>query len=332
MLISEALIPDLAAAAIGFTIITYVILDGTDLGVGILLATRRDPADKQVMVNSILPIWDGNETWLVLGAGGLLALFPVAYSILFSALYIPIITMLLALIGRAVALEFRADASTRMKRGLDICLIAGSTIATLCQGIVMGCVMQGVEHRDGRFAGDGWEWLGPFPLTCGLVLAIGYSLLGSSWLYWRTEGALQAAAKAYARTLGWLTLSGIASIVLWTCWHSPVYREHLAQSSLVMPLLVAQCALLVGFRWGFSSRFHCLPLFAVLGWFVVGFAAAVITLHPFILPDSLTISQASAPLSSQAFLLTGFAVLVPMTLAYSTWGVWVFRGKVKADV
>ncbi|WP_231998959.1 cytochrome d ubiquinol oxidase subunit II [Pseudomonas cedrina] len=327
---SEALLPDLAAAAIAFTIILYVILDGTDLGVGILLATRDDPDEKKLMVNSILPIWDGNETWLVLGGGGLLALFPVVYSVLFSALYIPVITMLLALIARAVALEFRADASAQMKRWLDISLVAGSLIATLCQGLIMGCFVQRVEHEEGRFSGHGWEWLGAFPLTCGMVLIIGYALLGSCWLVWRTEGRLQTAAKGQARTLGWLTLLGMTAILLWTSLSNPTYRDHLLGSSLSLPLLVLHGVLVAGFYWAFSSRLEFLPLFAVLGWFGVAFVAAIIALYPLILPPSLTIGQASSPASSQAFMLAGFAVLVPVTLVYNTWGFWVFRGKVTA--
>jgi cytochrome d ubiquinol oxidase subunit II len=331
MFISEALLPDLSAAAIAFTIITYVILDGTDLGVGVLFATRHDPDEKQIMVNSILPIWDGNETWLVLGGGGLLALFPVVYSVLFSALYVPVIAMLLALIVRAVALEFRADASARMKRWLDINLVIGSLIATFCQGVIMGSVVQGIDQQGGKFAGDGWEWLGAFPLACGVVLVIGYALLGSCWLYWRTEGALQAAARRQARRLGLLTLAGIAIIVVWTSLLAPSYRDHLLQSNLSLALLLTQGALLIGFYQAFSSRFHFLPLFAVLGWFGTAFAAAIIALYPMILPPSLVISQASAPASSQGFMLVGFAVLVPVTLAYNTWGFWVFRGKVKAE-
>jgi len=331
MFISEALLPDLAAAAIAFTIITYVVLDGTDLGVGILFATRRDANEKAIMVSSILPIWDGNETWLVLGGGGLLALFPVAYSLIFSALYMPVIVMLLALIFRAVALEFRADASSRMRRWLDVTLVAGSLIAAFCQGAIMGCVVQGIEQQDGQFAGNGWEWLSAFSLTCGAVLVIGYALLGSCWLVWRTEGHLQATARRQARILGWLTLLGMAAIVVWTSQLLPVYRDNLAESSLSVPLLLVQGLLLVGFRWAFSSRFEFLPLFAVLGWFGVAFIAAIIALYPLIVPSALSIEQASAPASSQSFMLVGFAVLVPVTLAYNTWGFWVFRGKVKRE-
>lgn len=331
MLISEALLPDLAAAAIAFTIITYVVLDGTDLGVGMLFAIRQDAVERQIMVNSILPIWNGNETWLVLGGGGLLALFPAAYSIIFSALYIPLIAMLLALIFRAVALEFRAEASQSMKRWLDRTLVAGSLIATFCQGLVMGSVVQGIENENGKFAGDGWEWLGAFPLICGLGLICGYALLGSCWLVWRTDGSLQSVAKRQARLLGWLTLLGMVAIVVWTCGLNPVYRQNLAALSLTVPLLIIQCLLVIGFRWAFSSQYEFLPLFASLGWFAVAFAAAIIALYPLIVPASLTIEQASSPPLSQGFMLLGFAILVPVTLAYNTWGFWVFRGKVKPD-
>jgi cytochrome d ubiquinol oxidase subunit II len=331
MWMPEALLPDLAAAAIAFTIITYVILDGTDLGVGILFATHRDPDEKQIMVKSILPIWDGNETWLVLGGGGLLALFPVAYSVLFSALYIPVMVMLLALVVRAVALEYREDASGRMKRLLDVSLVGGSLTATLCQGLIMGCVVRGIEQHDGRFSGTGWEWCGAFPLTCAVVLGLGYALLGNCWLFWRTEGRLQAAAKVQARRLSWATLMGVALVFVWSSLANPAYRDHLLASSLSLPLVLVQCLLVAGFHRTFSHRFAFLPLFAVLGGFGVAFALAIIALYPMILPTSLTIREASAPPSSQAFMLTGFAVLVPVTLAYSTWGFWVFRGKVKKD-
>jgi cytochrome d ubiquinol oxidase subunit II len=210
-------------------------------------------------------------------------------------------------------------------------LVIGSLIATLCQGVIMGCVVQGIEHKGGKFIGDGWEWLSAFPLVCGLGLIVGYALLGSCWLVWRSEKNLQTAAKRQARILGWLMLLMMGVIVAWTSVLMPAYRDNLAASSLSMPLLGAQCILLVGFHWAFSSRFEFLPLFAVLGWFCVAFTAAIITLYPLILPASLTIEQASAPASSQAFMLTGFAVLVPITLAYNTWGFWVFRGKVKPE-
>lgn len=331
MFIAEALLPDLAGAAIAFTIITYVVLDGTDLGVGMLFATRQSAEDRRKMVNSILPIWDGNETWLVLGGGGLLALFPAAYSIIFSALYLPLIAMLLALVFRAVALEFRADASLPMKRWLDRTLVAGSLIATLCQGVIMGTVLQGIENDKSSFTGDGWEWLSAFPLVCGLVLVCGYALLGSCWLVWRTDGPLQRAAKRQARLLGWLTLAGMLAIVIWTGALSPTYHARLTDLRLVLPLLIIQSLLIVGFRKAFSSQHEFLPLFASLGWFAVAFVTAIIAMYPMIVPTSLTLQQASSPPLSQAFMLTGFAVMVPATLAYNTYGFWVFRGKVKGD-
>lgn len=331
MFIAEALLPDMAAAAIAFTLITYVVLDGTDLGVGMLCAVRQCPRERQIMVNSILPIWDGNETWLVLGGGGLLALFPAAYSIIFSALYIPVITMLLALVFRAVALEFRADASLPMKRWLDRALAAGSLTATLCQGLIMGSVLQGIGNDKSRFTGDGWEWLSGFPLACGLVLVFSYALLGSCWLVWRTEGPLQTAAKDQARLLGWLMLVGMFAIVFWTCALNPAYRLRLTDLRFALPLLVVQGLLIIGFRRAFFSRHEFLPLFASLGWFAMAFVTAIIAMYPLIVPASLTIQEASSPPLSQVFMLAGFAVLVPATLAYNTYGFWVFRGKVRGE-
>ncbi|HEX8586508.1 cytochrome d ubiquinol oxidase subunit II [Pseudomonas sp.] len=331
MFIAEALLPDMAAAAIAFTLITYVVLDGTDLGVGMLFATRKCPRERQIMANSILPIWDGNETWLVLGGGGLLALFPVAYSLIFSALYIPVFSLLLSLVFRAVALEFRADASLSMKRWLDRTLMAGSLMATLCQGLIMGSVLQGIKNDEGRFTGNGWEWLSPFPLACGLVMVCGYALLGSCWLVWRTEGPLQKAARGQARWLGWLMLVSLFAIVIWTCALDPAYRVRLTDVRYALPLLTVQGLLLVGFRRAFFSRHEFLPLFAALGWFVVAFVTAILAMYPLIVPASLTVQEAASPPLSQVFMLSGFAVLVPATLAYNTYGFWVFRGKVKAD-
>jgi cytochrome d ubiquinol oxidase subunit II len=324
-------LPELSAAAIAFTIITYVVLDGTDLGVGILYATGRNAEQRQIMINSILPIWDANETWLVLGGGGLLALFPAAYSVLFSALYMPVITLLLVLVFRAASLEFRPKVGPIMKPWLDRTFIASSVLATFCQGVIMGAVMQGIAQNDGAFTGTGWEWTSAFAIACGFGLVVGYALLGSCWLFWRTEGRLQQRAHRQARVLGGLTLLVIAIIGAWTMTLNPLYAEHLTSPSIIGPILLLQALLIIAFGLAFSTRYPFLPLFAALGWFAVAFFVAIVTLYPLIVPASLTIREASSPPLSQSFMLIGFAVLVPVTLAYNTWSFWVFRGKVHAD-
>jgi len=326
---SADLIHQLSAAALAFAIITYVVLDGTDLGVGILFPFHKETQSRHVMAFSILPIWDGNETWLVLGGGGLLALFPAAYSIFFTAMYVPIIAMLLALVFRGVSLEFRDRATPAHRRWHDMAFAGASTLAGLCQGIVLGGLIQGIPNDGSRYTGNGWDWLSGFTLTCGIGLVVGYALLGACWLVWRTEGDLQARALKQASLLGGFTLLLMGLVIVWTAGLHPLYRERWAQGEWVIPLLGLMALLALAFWKALPCRIHYLPLFAVLGWFMVAYAALILALYPLVIPPALTIFQASSPTASQAFMLTGFAVLIPFTLAYSTYGFWVFRGKIR---
>ena len=190
----------LCAGALAFSVMNYVLLDGTDLGVGVLLGLTENSQHRRAMAVTILPIWDANETWLVLGGGGLLALFPLAYAILLPALYLPFILMFLALILRAVALEFRDHSPNEaIKRWVDGALLCGSLLAGAIQGVVLGTLVQGVPHQGSQYTGSGVEWLGAFPLFCGVVLVLGYTWLGACWLYWRTVDDLQRRCARQAR-------------------------------------------------------------------------------------------------------------------------------------
>ncbi|WP_085632818.1 MULTISPECIES: cytochrome d ubiquinol oxidase subunit II [unclassified Pseudomonas] len=319
----------LCAVALAFSILNYVLLDGTDLGVGVLLGLTRRSDHRRTMAVSILPIWDANETWLVLGGGGLLALFPLAYAILLPALYLPFILMFLALILRAVALEFRDHApSERLKRAVDGVLLVGSLSASVGQGVVLGALVQGVPHQGGQYSGNGWEWLGPFPLFCGLVLACGYTWLGACWLYWRTVDELQQRCAHQARVLALVTVGLLGGLVAWTTTLHGQYAQRLESPLIALPAASVLAGLLVGFAAGFRSRFQGMPLFAALGVFVLAFGLMLVALYPLIIPPGLTLQAATSSTGSQAFMLVGFAVLVPVTLIYNTYGFRVFSGKI----
>ncbi|MHC8380799.1 cytochrome d ubiquinol oxidase subunit II [Pseudomonas sp. LB3P14] len=320
----------LCAAALGFSVLNYVLLDGTDLGVGVLMGFTRSSQHRRAMAVTILPIWDANETWLVLGGGGLLALFPLAYAILLPALYLPFVLMFLALILRAVALEFRDHApSDGIKRAVDGLLLVGSVFAGGCQGVVLGTLVQGVPNHGGQYNGDGWEWLGMFPLYCGAVLVVGYTWLGACWLYWRTVDDLHRRSLRQARLLGFVTAVLLVVLVAWTTTLDVRYANRLSDPLVWLPASTLCIVLLIGFILGFRSRREYLPLFAALGIFVLAFALMITALFPLIVPPQLTLQAATSSSTSQIFMLVGFAVLIPVTLIYNTYGFRVFSGKVK---
>lgn len=320
----------LCAAALAFSVMNYVLLDGTDLGVGMLMGLTTSSQDRRAMAVTILPIWDANETWLVLGGGGLLALFPLAYAVLLPALYLPFIVMFLALILRAVALEFRDYApSETAKRWVDGVMLGGSLCTGAIQGIILGTLVQGVPHKGGQYSGDGGEWLTPFPLFCGGVLVLGYAWLGTCWLYWRTVDDLQWRSARQAKWLALLTAMLLLILVGWTSTLQGQYLQRLSDVRVWLTSVVLLGTLLVVFYLGFRSRFHGLPLFAALGVFILAFALMLIALYPLIVPPDLTLQAATSSPKSQVFMLVGFAVLIPVTLIYNTYGFKVFSGKVR---
>ena len=325
-------LPLIWAGIIAFAVLAYVVLDGFDLGVGILFAVEREDGDRDVMVNSIAPMWDGNETWLVLGGGGLFAVFPLAYATIMPALYPVIIAMLLGLVFRGVAFEFRFRAATqRGRRGWDIAFSLGSTVAALCQGLALGGLLQGVRVENRAYAGGWWDWLTGFTILCGLAVVTGYALLGACWLIWRTEGPLQQRCRRHARTLGVAVLAFILVVSLWTPMLNPTFYQRwfgwpgIALTAPV-PLLVALLAW--GFWRGLSLKHDLTPFLCALGWFILCFAGLGISMYPLMVPPSISIWQAAAPAASQWFLLTGALVLLPIILAYTSYAYWLFRGKV----
>jgi cytochrome d ubiquinol oxidase subunit II len=319
------------AGIIAFAVLTYVILDGFDLGVGILFPLSRDAGERGVMMNTIAPVWDGNETWLVLGGGGLFAVFPLAYSVIMPALYMPIILMLLALVFRGVAFEYRWRTES-WRKVWDAAFFGGSFVAAFMQGVALGALVQGIKVVGRAYAGGWWDWLSPFTILTGIAVLAGYALLGATWLNYKTTGELQQRMRRYARPLALATFGFIGLVSALTPFLDPVYFQrwfNLPGSlfSAIVPSLVALVAwqLWKGLRQGDDLR----PFLAALSLFILSFIGIGVSFYPHIVPPSLTIWQAAAPDSSLLFALVGTVVLIPMILGYSAYAYWVFRGKVR---
>jgi cytochrome bd ubiquinol oxidase subunit II len=325
--------PFIWAGLIAFAVLAYVILDGFDLGIGILFPFFKDAKNRDVMMNTVAPVWDGNETWLVLGGGGLLAVFPLAYAIIMPALYAPIIVMLLALIFRGVAFEFRWK-TKRAKYLWDWAFAGGSIVATFAQGVALGALVQGIKVADRAYAGGWWDWLTPFSLMTGIALLCGYALLGACWLIYKTQGELQDKAFQAAKITGIATLLLIAIVSVWTPFLNPIFMDRWLRFPQILytspvPLLVLASAWLL--FTGIATRRDLQPFLAALAFFVLSYIGLGISLYPYIVPHSVTIWQAAGPDNSLKFLLAGTLVLVPLILAYTAWSYWVFRGKVTEE-
>lgn len=318
------------AGLIAFSILVYVILDGFDLGVGILFPFAKSEKERGVMMNSIAPVWDGNETWLVLGGGGLFAVFPLAYAVVMPALYIPITLMLLALVFRGVAFEYRWRGAAWQKFW-DRAFFGGSTLAAFCQGVSLGALVQGIEVTGRAYSGGWWDWLTPFSVLTGVAVLVGYALLGATWLYMKTDGPLQLRMHRYAYWAAVGTLVSIFAVSVITPFLEPTYfaRWFNLPGSLFSVMVPA---LVLGTAWllfsGLRDHKDRQPFIAALALFALSFVGIGISFYPMMVPPSLTIWQAAAPDSSLAFTLIGAAILIPIILLYTGYAYWVFRGKV----
>ncbi|KAB2790762.1 MULTISPECIES: cytochrome d ubiquinol oxidase subunit II [Hyphomicrobiales] len=318
------------AGIIGFAVFAYVVMDGFDLGIGILFPTFSVGEERDQSMNSIAPVWDGNETWLVLGGGGLFAAFPLAYAIILPATYPLIIAMLLGLVFRGVAFEFRwRDA--RHRAFWDVAFSLGSVLAAFTQGMTLGAILQGVHVENDAYAGGWLDWLSPFSLLTGAAVVVGYALLGATWLIWKTEGSTQQRARRLALSLGVATLLALGAVSAATPFLTYDYwRRWFAMPGVLLtaqvPLLVAICA--VTFFWSLKRGAERLPFMTALGLFFLGFVGLGISIYPYVVPRAVTIWDAAAPPQSQLFMLIGAAVIIPIILAYTGWAYWVFRGKV----
>jgi cytochrome d ubiquinol oxidase subunit II len=326
----EWYLPVIWAALIGTAVALYVILDGFDLGIGILFPFARSERERDQMMRSIAPFWDGNETWLILGGAGLWVAFPLAYAVIMPALYLPVIVMLLGLIFRGVAFEFRLVSHS--KTGWSFAFIAGSTIAAFAQGVILGGLIQGIPVANNGYAGGPLDWATPFGLFCGVALVIGYALLGATWLVMKTEGTVAVRARAHAKTILLAVLVCMAIISLWT----PLSQPRIAARWFTLPNIlylwpVPAVTTLVAYGiWrALEKGRDILPFVATIGLFLLGYLGLVISNFPYLVPPSLTVWQTAAAPASQIFMLLGTLVLLPMVLGYVVFVYWLFRGKVR---
>jgi cytochrome d ubiquinol oxidase subunit II len=320
------------AVIILFGIMMYVIMDGFDLGIGILFPFVADDQDRDVMMNTVAPVWDGNETWLVLGGAGLLAAFPLAYSIILSAFYLPLILMLIGLIFRGVAFEFRFKASAGRRHWWDKAFAGGSVAAAFFQGVTLGAFVQGVAVTGNRYAGGAFDWISPFSLFTGAGLVAAYALLGCTWLIMKTDAALQARMRQLGIRLAWLLFAVIVLLSAWT----PLTQPDIAARWFSLPnifwfmpvpmlVVLSMFALLHGLRHGAQVS----PFLLTLGLVFLSYSGLGISLWPHVVPPQLSIWDAAGPPQSLGFALVGTLFIMPFVLMYTAWAYWVFRGKVR---
>ncbi|TAI66234.1 cytochrome d ubiquinol oxidase subunit II [Bradyrhizobium sp. Leo170] len=320
------------AFIIAFAVFVYIVMDGFDLGLGILFPLFPRKADRDVIMNSVAPVWDGNETWLVLGGGGLMAAFPLAYAVLMPALYTPVIAMLVGLIFRGVAFEFRWRTTQRERNRWDVAFFGGSLVAALAQGVALGAILQGVHVEGRQYAGGWWDWLTPFSVLTGISVLVGYALLGATWLVMKTEGALREKAYQLSWVLLFAMLGAIVAVSLATPFLSVQYTQRWftwPNIILTAPVPLAVAAVTGLLLRSLANKYDYQPFFLTLALFLLSYAGLGISMYPYIVPQSITIWEAASPPNSQIFMLVGVAILIPLILAYTGWAYWVFRGKVR---
>jgi cytochrome d ubiquinol oxidase subunit II len=326
----EWYLPVIWAALIGTAVAMYVILDGFDLGIGILFPFSKSESERDQMMRSIAPFWDGNETWLVLGGAGLLVAFPTAYAVIMPAFYLPVIVMLLALVFRGVAFEFRLVSHSKV--WWNFAFVAGSTLAAFSQGVILGALIQGVKVENGAFAGGHFDWATPFALTCGLALVAGYALLGATWLVMKTEGPVTERARGQAKICLLLVLGFMGVVSLWTPLSIPRIAERwfsLPNFYFLWPVPTITGLIAYGLWRSIEQRRDVLPFVASIALFLLGYLGLVISSYPYLVPPSLTVWQTAAAPSSQIFMLIGTLFLLPIILGYIVFIYWIFRGKVR---
>ncbi|MNG88270.1 Cytochrome bd-I ubiquinol oxidase subunit 2 [compost metagenome] len=324
-------LPLIWAVIIIFGVMMYVVMDGFDLGIGMLFPFVKGERDRDVMMNTVAPVWDGNETWLVLGGAGLFGAFPMAYAVVLEALYLPLILMLIGLIFRGVAFEFRFKATDEKRHIWDKAFIGGSLVATFFQGVALGAFIEGFKVVDRHYAGGTLDWLTPFSLFSGLGLIVAYSLLGCTWLIMKTEGPLQVQMHDLARPLALVLLVVIGIVSLWTPIAYPQIAERwFSMPNLIwfMPVPILVMVTFYGLLKAVARNAHYTPFLLTLVLIFLGYSGLGISVWPNIIPPSISIWDAAAPPQSQGFMLVGTLFILPFILGYTFWSYYVFRGKV----
>lgn len=319
------------AVIIAFGVIMYVLMDGFDLGVGILYPFAPNETSRDVMMNTVAPVWDGNETWLVLGGAGLLGAFPLVYSVLLPALYLGVFLLLAGLIFRGVAFEFRFKATPKTKKYWSAAFAGGSTVAALAQGIVVGAYIQGFATENKVYVGGAFDWLTPFSIMTGLGLVLGYALLGSTWLILKTEGDIQDWAYRLTPKLLAAVLFIFVLIGIWTPlvdqfvrdrWFSNIFSIWLLPAGALLSAFVIMRAV--------RNRSEGTPFVATMTLFIFTYLGLLASKWPYVVPPDYTLYDAASARESQLFLLIGVLFVIPVVLGYTAWTYWIFRGKVRA--
>ena len=326
----EWYLPVIWAALIGTAVAMYVILDGFDLGIGILFPFARSESERDQMMRSVAPFWDGNETWLILGGAGLLVAFPKAYAVIMPSFYLPVIVMLLSLVFRGIAFEFRTV--SRSKTMWNAAFISGSTLAAFAQGVILGSLIQGVHVTNDAYAGGAFDWATPFALLCGLALVAGYGLLGATWLVMKTEGPVADRARGQSKQFLIAVLLFMGAVSLYTALLEPRIAARwfsLPNFYFLWPVpLLTTLVAYAAWRWIGEKR-DVLPFLASIVLFLLGYLGLVISNFPYLVPPSLTIWDTAAAPASQIFMLIGTLFLLPIILGYVGFIYWLFRGKVR---
>jgi cytochrome d ubiquinol oxidase subunit II len=325
----EWYLPLIWAAIIAIAVVMYVVMDGFDLGIGLLFPFAGSEIERDQMMRSIAPFWDGNETWLVLGGAGLFVVFPGAYAVIMPALYIPVIVMLISLVFRGVAFEFRTVSHS--KTGWSLAFTFGSGLAAFAQGVILGNLIQGVAVANNAFAGGAFDWARPFPILCGFGVMTGFALLGATWLVMKTEGPVARRAREHAKVLLIAVLVFMAAVSLWT----PLMEPRIADRWFTLPNIlylwpvpvITAAVAFDAWRW-LERGYDAPPFLAAIALFLLGYLGLVISNFPYIVPPTLTIWDTAASPPSQIFMLIGTLFLLPIILGYVVMVYWLFRGKV----
>jgi cytochrome d ubiquinol oxidase subunit II len=329
-------LPLVWSGIIAIAIFMYVVLDGFDLGVGILFPFAPSDECRNKMMNSIAPFWDGNETWLVMGGGGLFAAFPLAYSIIAPALYLPLIFMLIALIFRGVAFEFRFKSeSYRSRYFWDQAFHFGSLVAAFSQGLMLGTFVQGIEVINHSYSGGPFAWLTPFSLMCGVAIIFGYALLGANWLILKTENITQKWARKSSMYTSLYLLTFMGLVSLWTPFLNEGVKDRWFSYPNIIYLSPIPILVLVAFimhERAVKKQAELAPFLLSIALFSLNFFGLAISIWPWIVPYEINIWQAAAAPESQSLLLVGAAALLPIILGYTAYSYHVFRGKVSEKI
>jgi cytochrome d ubiquinol oxidase subunit II len=318
------------AGIIGLAIFIYVCLDGFDLGIGILFPFAPSDECRGRMLNSIAPFWDGNETWLILGGGGLFAAFPLAYSILLPAFYIPVLTMLIALVFRGVAFEFHYKASPKRRFIWDYAFHFGSLVAAFAQGVMLGAFVQGVSVEGRHFSGGPFDWATPFAMMTGVALICGYALLGSTWVIMKTEAGTQVWARRVSRYVLLYMILFMSAVSLWLPFlKDEIYRRWFTWPSILhlSPIPITATILMIMLIQSLRHNKEIQPFLFTIGLFTLNYIGLLICIYPWIVPHSVQFSDAAAVGPSLSLMLVGVAITLPMILIYTAYNYYIFRGK-----